>query len=168
MKNWEFTKTTCWFTKRFDQNEMILILLRRIQTGAPSWNTGVLYTDNTAHTQHITSKREYSKGRCQFFFCCHLIWVLPTSPPQLIQPQWPPFPSLLLIEQVWVCLYLLARGVGVDPNQTSAKKRRFLPLYCSLHYMQPHSFSISDLELAIPSTDILRWITDFHTSKQII
>ncbi len=40
-------------------------------------------------TEHMTSKREYSTGRCQIF-CCHLIWVRPPSPPQLIQPQWLP------------------------------------------------------------------------------
>ena len=46
-----------------------------------------------------------------------------------------PFPSLLLIEQVWVCLYLLARGVGVDPNQMSAKKTQVsaLILFFALH-----------------------------------
>jgi hypothetical protein len=32
-------------------------------------------------------------------------------------------------------------------------------------YMQPHSFSISNLVLAVPSTEIHEWITDLYTSK---
>jgi hypothetical protein len=34
-------------------------------------------------------------------------------------------------------------------------------------YMQSQSFSISNLVLAVPSTEILKWITDFHTSKHL-
>jgi hypothetical protein len=32
-------------------------------------------------------------------------------------------------------------------------------------YMQSHSFSISNLVLAVPSTEINEWITDLYTSK---
>jgi hypothetical protein len=31
-----------------------------------------------------------------------------------------------------------------------------------------HSFSISTLGLAVPSTEILKWITDVHTSKKTL
>ncbi len=31
--------------------------------------------------------------------------------------------------------------------------------------MQSHSFSVSNLVLAVPYTEILKWITDFYTSK---
>ncbi len=44
-----------------------------------------------------------------------------------------PFLSILLKEQEHVCLYLLARGTGVDQIILQQIKRRFLPFYCSMH-----------------------------------
>ena len=111
------------------------------------------------HTEHNTSKWEYSKGRCPIYFCYHLSWVLPALPTQLIQPQWPPLPSILLIEQVCVRLNLLASGAGKDPNIATAKKVRFssLLLFHALHATS--LIHISDQEIG----EILRF-SYFQTS----
>ncbi len=52
------------------------------------------------------------------------------------------------------------------------KKYLFIPLLWSKSYvllfhayMQPHSFSISNLVLAVPYIEIPEWITDLYTSK---
>ena len=44
-----------------------------------------------------------------------------------------PFHSLLLIELVHVCLYLPARGTGVEQIIWQQNKCGFLPFYCSMH-----------------------------------
>ncbi len=50
-------------------------------------------------------------------FCCHLIWVLPSTPPQLIQLQWLPF-SFSLTHRAGTCLHTFTcqqgGGGGVD------------------------------------------------------
>jgi hypothetical protein len=66
--------------------------------------------------------------------------------------------SLLLIDQVHVRLYLLARGCVCGPNHTIIVPR----IHASLLIQ-----CISNLVLSVPSTEILKWITDFHTSKTI-
>ncbi len=94
-------------------------------------------------------------------FCCHLIWVLTPSPPQLIQLQRLPLSFSFTHKQVHVCLYLLVKGPGGGPYHTTAKQMRF----SSLLLFHAYSYSISNLVLAVPSTEILKWITDFHTFK---
>ncbi len=56
----------------------------------------------------------------------------------------------------WLTCLFSGTGVGCGTNHTIAKQT------------QSPSFSISNLVLAVPSTEILKWITDFHTSKQFI
>jgi hypothetical protein len=68
-------------------------------------------------------------------------------------------------------LTCLSSGTGVGgcgTNHTIAKQTLFSSLSLFHAYMQSSSFSISNLVLAVPSTEILKWITDFHTSKQIV
>ncbi len=84
-------------------------------------------------------------------------------PPQLIQPQWLPLSFSLC-----TCLPLLAskRNRG-GPNHMTAKQMRVSSLLLFHAYMQSHSFSISNLVLAVPSTEILEWITDLYTSQTL-
>jgi hypothetical protein len=61
-------------------------------------------------------------------------------------------------------------GGGGGANHKTQKKTGFFPIhdcYCPMHYMEPHSFSITDLELVVPSAEFRKRITDFHTSKHI-
>jgi hypothetical protein len=91
--------------------------------------------------------------------------VLPPSPPQLIQPQWLTL-SFSFTHRDGTCLPLLAsKGNRGGPNHTTAKQMWFSSLLLFHAYMQSHSFSISNLVLAVPSTEILEWITDLYTSK---
>ena len=116
------------------------------------------------HTEHMTSKREYSKGRSQIFLAVILFGSCPPRH-QLIQPQWLPL-SFSLTYRARTCLPLLAsKGNRGGANHMTAKQMWFSSLLLFHAYMQSHSFSISNLVLAVPSTEILKWITDFHTSK---
>jgi hypothetical protein len=47
----------------------------------------------------------------------------------------------------------------------TAKQMWFSSLLLFHAYMQSHSFSISNLVLAVPSTEIHEWITDLYTFK---
>ncbi len=72
----------------------------------------------------------------------NLIWVLPPSPPQLIQPQWLPL-SFSLTHRAGTCLPLLAsKGNRGGANHMTAKQMWFSSLLLFHAYMQPHSFSI--------------------------
>ncbi len=50
----------------------------------------------------------------------------------------------------------------------TAKQTRFSPLLLFYAYMQSHSFSSSNLVLAVPSTEILEWITDLYIYFQTL
>jgi hypothetical protein len=115
-------------------------------------------------SEHMTSKREYSTGRSQIFLAV-IFFGSCRSPPQLIQPQWLPL-SFSLTHRAGTCLPLLAsKGNRGGSNHTTAKQMWFSYLLLFHAYMQSHSFSISNLVLAVPSTEIHEWITDLYTSK---
>ena len=85
------------------------------------------------HTEHMTSKREYSKGRSQIFLAVILFGSCPPRHHSWYSHNGSPFHSLLLIELVHVCLYLPARGTGVEQIIWQQNKCGFLPFYCSMH-----------------------------------
>ena len=88
-----------------------------------------------------------------------------TPSPQLIQPQWLSL-SFSLTHRAGKCLPLLAsKGNRGRPNHMTAKQMRFSSLLMFHAYMQSHLFSISNLVLSVPSTEILEWITYLYTSK---
>ena len=85
------------------------------------------------HTEHMTSKREYSKGRSQIFHAVILFGSCPPRHHSWYSHNGSPFQSLLLIELVHVCSYLPARGTGVEQIISQQNKCGFLPFYCSMH-----------------------------------
>ncbi len=91
----------------------------------------------------MTSKREYSKGRSQIFLAVILLWSCPPRHHSWYSHNGSPFHSLLLIELVHVCLYLPARGTGVEQIIWQQKQMWFSSLLLFHAYMQSHSFSIS-------------------------
>jgi hypothetical protein len=108
--------------------------------------------------------RECNNGRCQIFLLSSFLGPAP-SPPQLNRPQWLPL-SFSLTHRAGTCLPLLgSKGDRGGPNNTTAKQKRFSCLLLFHANVQYYSFSISNLVLAVPSTEILEWITNFHTSK---
>ncbi len=71
----------------------------------------------------------------------------------------PPFTPLT--NRAGTCLPLRAsKGNRGGSNHTTAKQMWFSSLLLFHAYMQCHSFSISNMVLAAPSTEILEWITD--------
>ncbi len=74
--------------------------------------------------------------------------------------------SFPLTHRAGTCLPLLAsKGNRGGANHMKAKQMWFSSLLLFHAFMQPHSFSISNLVLAVPSTYIHEWITDLYTSK---
>jgi hypothetical protein len=65
-------------------------------------------------------------------------------------------------------LPLLAnKGNRGGPNHMTAKQMWFSSLLLFHAYIQSHSFSISNLVLAVPSTEIPEWITDLYSFKHL-
>jgi hypothetical protein len=79
------------------------------------------------HTEHMTSKREYSKGRCQIFLAVILFGSCPPRHHSWYSHNCSPFHSPLLIELVQVCLFLVARGTRVDQTYDSKTNAVFSP-----------------------------------------
>ena len=74
--------------------------------------------------------------------------------------------SFSVTQRAGTSLHLLASiGDGGGPNHATVKQTRLSSLLLFHAYMQSHSFRSSNLVLAVPSTEILKWKTDFHTSK---
>ena len=69
---------------------------------------------------------------------------------------------LLAGQAAWVALPSLHHGKNHSYCTTILQLEP--PLQHTEH-MQSYSFSISNLVLAVPSTEIIKWKTDFHTSK---
>jgi hypothetical protein len=85
--------------------------------------------------------------------------------PYMIQPQWLPL-SFSLTDRAGTCLPLIAsKGNRGGANHMTAKQMWFSSLLLFHAYMQSLSFSISNLVLAVPSTEIHERITDLYISK---
>ncbi len=79
------------------------------------------------HTEHMTSKKEYSKGRSQIFLAVILFGSCPPRYHSWYSHNGSPFHSLLLIELVHVCLYLPKREQGWSKSYDSKTYVVFFP-----------------------------------------
>jgi hypothetical protein len=112
----------------------------------------------------MTSKREYSNQDPKSFLLSSYLGPAPVATTADTATMAPPF--IPLTHGAGTCLPLLAsKGNRGGANHMTAKQMWFSSLLLFHAYMQPHPFSIYNLVLAVPSTEIHEWITDLYTSK---
>ncbi len=99
-------------------------------------------------TEHRTFKREHNNGRWQIFFAVILFGSCPPRHHSWYSHNVSPFPSLLLLDQVHVCLNLLARGRAWTKSYDRKTNKAFFPFIVpcihAISLIQPFFSGISN------------------------